>query len=109
MPHPRFRPNGLRNRPPQKQFEDRTKIQCECGRTLGQLLHEFTLTSGRIVVLSRKPNTAKLIEEDGTTSYHFTCKNHPGHTLLEQRTEEELTELWEMASSTRSAIRLTRR
>ena len=67
------------------------------------------LKSGRIVVLSHKPNTTKLTEEDGNTRYHFVCKNHPGHQLLEQRTEEELAELWEMALSTRSPIRLTRR
>ena len=109
MRHPRFLPHGRRNPLPSKRSEGRTRITCTCGRHLGDVLHSYALLSGYLVVLQHKPNTVEQIDENGTLTYRFGCKNHPGGTLIQQWTAREVGDLFEIAFATRNPIRLTPR
>ena len=71
--------------------------------------HAYALLSGYLVVLQHEPNTVEQIDKDGTLTYRFGCKNHPGGSLIQLRTAREIADLFETAFATRSPIHLTRR
>ena len=98
-----------RNQPASKRTDSKTRINCECGRHLGDVLHSYAFQSGPLVVLRHAPNNVNRTDEDGTTTYRFGCKNHPGGSLIQQRTAREIADLFETAFATRSPIQLKRR
>ena len=98
-----------RNQPAPKRTDSKTRINCECGRHLVDVLHSFAFRNGHLQVLRHAPNTLDRIDEDGTTSYRFGCKNHPGGTLIQQWAAREIADLFETAFATRNPIQLKRR
>ena len=98
-----------RNKPNPNPNDGKTRINCDCGRHLGDVLHSYAFQSGPLVVLRHAPNTLNRTDEDGTTTYRFGCKNHPGGTLFQQRTAREIADLFETSVATRSPIQLKRR
>ena len=98
-----------RNQPAPKRTDSKTRINCGCGRHLGDVLHSYALLSGYPVVLQHKPNTVEQMDENGTLTYRFGCKNHPGGTLIQHRTAREIADLFETAFATRNPIQLKRR
>ena len=79
------------------------------GRHLGDVLHSYAFQKGPLVVLRHAPNNVNRTDDDGTTTYRFGCKNHPGGSLIQQRTAREIADLFETAFATRSPIQLKRR